>query len=108
MPVVPGIDEGILLHEIAVHVPAERAVFLQRGLIGLQVEPRLFHPKFPDELMVDQPMLGSDLCGSALGSTAGNAVRLHQRIVHPRLLQLPGAENPRNPSANDQDVCFQV
>lgn len=44
LPAVQRVDKGVLLLKAAVYRPAERAVFLQRPLVGLQVEPGPVRP----------------------------------------------------------------
>ena len=107
-PLVHGVDEGVLLLKIAVDIPAQRTVLLQRPLVGLQVEPGPVHAELPDQLVVDQPVLGGELRRGVFGDAAADAVRLQQGAIHPRLSQLVSAQNSGQPAADDEHIGFQV
>ena len=108
LPVGQGVDEAVPLLKITVDLPAQRPVTLQGRLLGLPVEPGGLRPEFPDQLPVDQSVLGGDLPGGAAGGPATDAVRFHQGAVHPGLLQHPGTQQARDPAADHQHVGLQI
>ena len=104
VPAATAVHIGVLFLEIAVDLPAERPVPRQRSLVGLQVQAGGLQAKFPGQPAVDQPVLGRNLRGGVPRNAAADPVRLQQQIVHPRLLQKIGAQNPGHPAADDQHV----
>ena len=103
-----GVDEVVLLLEAAVDLPAQRPVPRQRRLLRLPVQPRPLRAEFLQKPAVDESVLGGDLRRGASGGPPAEAVRLHQQAVRSRLPEHPGAQNARDPAADDQHVRFSV
>ena len=80
---------------------------LQRRLVGLQTELGTLHAEFPYQLVVNQAVLGGDLRRGIFRDTAADAVRFHQGVVHPRLVQLIGAQKSGHTTADDGHISFQ-
>ena len=108
LPIVQGVDEGVLLLKVTVDILAQSPVLLQRSLVGFQIEPGPVCAEPPDQLVIDQPVLRGDLRRGVPGDAAADAVRLHQGVVHPCLGQLPGAQNSSQPAADDEHIGLQV
>ena len=106
--VIERIDVRIRFLQVAVDTPGQRAVLPQRLLVGTQVLGRSVGAEFPDQAVVDQTVLSGDLCRGVFGDAAAEGFGLDQRIVHPRLLQKPGAQNARHSAANDEHIGFQI
>ena len=103
-PVIGGIDIVVLLGKITVDPGAEGA---KRGnclLVGLQIQRCLFRSKAFGQLLVDQAMLGGYFSGGVLRDAPGDGSRFRHGAVHPRVLQHTGAEQPRHPAADDQNI----
>ena len=103
-PAVQGVDVIVLLGETAVHLPAQGPVFVQGLQVGRQVEAGPLRPEPPEQLVIDQAVLGGELGGHALGGAAADPGRLHQGAVHPRPGQLVGTQQARQSSADNQHV----
>ena len=104
-PVVQGVDVGVLFLEAAVDVPAQCPVLFQRRLVSRQIQPCLLRAEPPDQLVVEEPVLGGDFGGGALGCAAADMIRLYQQDLCPCLGQFPGAEQACQPAADYQNVC---
>lgn len=107
-PAVQGIGAGGLVLKAAVHVPAQRPVFLEGGLVGGEVLPGTVHAEPPDELVVDQPVLAGEFCGGVFGDAAAQGLGLHQHIGHPGTVQPVGAQHPRHAAADDQHISAHI
>ena len=54
--------------------------------------------------MVDQTVLCGDLGGGVSCGCGADAILLHQNHIHSSLLELPGRQEPRQSSADHQNI----
>lgn len=102
------IDEGILLLESAVDLPAQPAVPPERGLVGLAIELRRLHAERADQPVVDQPVLAGDLGRRARGDAVHDPVRLDERAGHAGFRERVRAQQAAQSAADDQHVGLQI
>ena len=106
--VVPRIDVSVLFFKAAFNIPAEFPVPAQRRFVGLPVQPRLFGAEFPDQLVVEQPVLGGDFGGGVFGDSAAHRFRFRKKVGDAVLMQHVCAQNARHSAADNQHVGFGV
>ena len=103
-PILHGVDKVVLPLKIAVHPGAERAVGVQRALIGAEVHLRPLPPEALHQLVVDQAVLHGELGRRVLGNPAAEIRGLHERTVHACLPEHVRAQDARQTAADDQHV----
>ena len=99
---VNGVHKGVLCLKIA--GDGQLPVPLQRRLIGPPVHAGRFHAEFPDELIVDQAVLGRELCRGIPGDPGTYGIRLDEKAVNVGLRHGIRAQKPRHSPAYDQHI----
>ena len=87
---------------------AQGAVSAQRFLLGCQIPTGTLHTKPGDELVVDEAVLDGELGGGILGDAAAYGVCLCQHIGYPGLVELVGAQQPRQASPDNEYIGLDV
>ena len=102
--VLTAIQETVLILKITIYLRAKLPIPPNSVLICPIILPCAFCPESAQELFVEQTMLSCDFRGCPGGNTGANPVRLHQYIINSPSFQLPGAENSRDSSPDNQYI----
>ncbi len=107
-PAVQGVDVIGLLLKIAGDILTYSPKPVQRLQIGIQVGSGPLPAEFLQQLVVNQPVLNSELGGGVLCHVAADPSGLRQHAVHPGLSQLIGAQQPGQPASDDQHISMNI
>ena len=105
---VEGVDIAVPRLKITVHTGAKLPVFFQRVQVGTKIKTCPLRTEPPQQLGVNQAVLGGDFGRRVPGHAAADPPSLGQKDICSALFQHIGAEKPGNSSANHQHISRTV